>query len=143
MRFIIISISLLFVLACKRDKPLSKEETEQLPKDFISFYERFHKDTAFQLEHCIFPMQGLPDQADSTVDASTFRWTRENWKIQKTIDLPESYQRVFSTFGPEMIIERIIDERQGLGMERRWAKFDKDWSLFYYVGLNQFSKGGN
>lgn len=140
MRIIILGLLFTVILSCKRNQTFSDPSAEKLPKDFISFYEKFHNDSAFQLAHCIFPMQGLPDQADSTVDAATFRWTKENWKIQKSIELPPSYHRTFSNFEPEMIVERILDENQGLGMERRWVKFDKEWSLFYYVGLNQFSK---
>lgn len=140
MRYLPLLLFALIVSSCKNKNSYDSAEGEKLPKDFIEFYEKFHKDTAFQKAHCIFPMQGLPDQADSTVNASTFRWTESNWNYHKELNLPPSFHREFSTFGPEMIIERILDDKQGIGMERRWVKFGKEWSLFYYVGMNQFSK---
>jgi len=141
MRFLSILFISVLLFSCKHNIKYNSAEGEKLPKDFIEFYERFHKDTAFQKAHCVFPMQGLPDQADSTVNSSTFRWTESNWAYHKELNLPPSFHRTFSTFGPEMIIERILDDQQGIGMERRWVKFGKEWSLFYYVGMNQFSKG--
>jgi len=135
---ILLLLTLTLLISCKNSARIDQQNAEKLPVEFVKFYEKFHADTAYQLAHCVFPMQGLPDQADSTV-SSDFRWNRNNWELQTNIELPQGYVRSFSTFGPEMVIERMKNEQQKLGMERRWAKLAGEWGLYYYVGLNQYN----
>ena len=37
----------------------------ELSNDFQVFYELFHRDSSYQMEHITFPLEGLPDYADS------------------------------------------------------------------------------
>lgn len=130
------------ILSCKNKKTeISKSESEGLPADFVEFYDKFHSDSVFQIEHCLFPMEGLPDQADSTLNSADFRWTADNWRTHKHIDEKESgMTRRFLKISDKMITETLLNEQQGIGMERRFAKFGDDWNLIYYVGMNQFRK---
>lgn len=143
MKNILYSIMLLTLFASCKNKSIitTQQGTGELPTDFVDFYEKFHRDSVFQIEHCLFPMEGLPDQADSTLNPADFRWTAENWRMHKPVDEKESGMvRTFSIISNGMINERMLNEKQGIGMERRFAKMGDEWNLIYYVGVNQYRK---
>lgn len=108
-------------------------------ESFVNFYERFHDDPDYQIAHIIFPLEGLPDWADSsTILNNDFRWSRKDWVIQKAFDISRS------TFDMELIpinncfiIERIIHKSEKYGMQRRFALLGDEWYLIYYAGLNR------
>lgn len=106
--------------------------------DFAVFYEKFHQDSAFQMAHIQFPMQGLPDNADSaTLASNTFRWEPSNWKINKPIDFEKSgFSQQVQPLGDGLVIEKIVHESGKYAMLRRFAKLDDQWYLIYYAGLN-------
>ena len=63
---------------------LSKEVSKELPADFVTFYEKFHQDSSYQMAHIIFPLEGYPAQVDSAIMAEgTFRWYAETWRMHK------------------------------------------------------------
>ena len=68
---IFIFMALIFT-NCNRQKEakesLSKEVSKELPADFVAFYEKFHQDSAYQMAHIIFPLEGYPAQVDSATD---------------------------------------------------------------------------
>ena len=126
---------------CKNNDPkIINEASLALPEDFISFYDKFHQDSLFQIEHCIFPMEGLPDQMDSTVDHQAFRWTKDIWRMHHLINDSFGLTKSYTMLGDNMITERMLNEKQGIGIERRFARMNNDWNLIYYVGLNQYKK---
>ncbi len=64
-----------------------ESEEEGLPPDFLAFYQRFHDDSLYQLEHIIFPLQGIPAEADSaTIVDGRFRWQKEDWIMHHPIE---------------------------------------------------------
>ena len=66
---------ILFLTDCKRKDPVLKGQVQGLPDDFVAFYEKFHADSAYQMAHIQFPLEGYPAQADSSVLAKgDFRW---------------------------------------------------------------------
>ncbi|MCB0639394.1 MAG: hypothetical protein KDC54_22365 [Lewinella sp.] len=136
-------IALLFLsllTACRNDKAPAAAEMA-VDDDFAIFYERFHTDSLYQLEHITFPLEGLPSNAtDVDID---FRWEEGNWKLHKPID-PETsgFHSEFTRLG-DIVIERIVHENGQYGMMRRFAKLnDGEWYLIYYVGLNPLSTPG-
>lgn len=140
-KIIQLSVFVFLSFACNvNPKVLSKEESSALSADFIEFYEKFHNDSLYQIRHCLFPMEGLPDQADSTVNVKEFRWTEKTWKMHHALSDSTGLVKSFSKLGENMITERMLDEKQGLGMERRFAKMGNEWNLIYYVGLNQYKR---
>lgn len=115
--------------------------TDDLPDDFKVFYQQFHSDSIYQMEHIVFPLEGLPDRADSlTIAKGDFRWSKEEWRMQKAVDFDLSdYKRRIVPVNDVMIVEYILHNSGQLGMERRFAKFGDQWNLIYYSGINKFS----
>jgi len=123
----------LLIFACKSEsnqsadiEPLFKEE---IPQDFLGFYDRFHSDIDYQLDHIIFPLQ---QQSDSTL------WQKDQWTMHKP----------FATQGGEFtrsythlkgIVVEIIQDQKGLfTIERRFNKTGNTYNLIYYKVTNAF-----
>jgi hypothetical protein len=110
---------------------------DELPESFAEFYERFLTDSLYQMEHILFPLQGLPDKADSTTIAGTdFRWQLEDWKLHRPIPANSDFAVSFRPLSETIIQENIRHESGVYAMERRYAEFDDGWYLIYYAGLN-------
>ncbi len=131
--------------ACKNnaDKPASTEntasESPELPAGFSDFYQKFHSDSVYQVEHIVWPLEGLPNNADSaTVAAKAFRWTPEDWRMQHQFDFQVSeYKREIVPLTETIVMERIIHQSGQFGMIRRFAIIGGDWHLIYYAGVNR------
>lgn len=114
-----------------------------LPEGFSEFYQQFHRDSVFQMSHIIFPLQGIPDNADEeTIQSGTFRWERADWNLMKPVDYQMSaYQREFIPLTDDMVMERILHENGQFGMVRRFAVISDEWHLIYYAGVNRLAGG--
>lgn len=106
--------------------------------DFVAFYERFHRDSAYQMAHVQFPVEGLPSGADSlTVMRDDFVWTPENWRIHRRIDFDNSdFTQQLIPVTDDLIVERITHKTGQFSMERRFTRWEGEWHLTYFVGLN-------
>lgn len=102
----------------------------------MTFYEQFHSDSLFQIEHITFPLQGLPSDL-SLEKPKNFRWEQESWEMHHPIDLKGEFTRRFQAMDDKFIIEYIIHENEEYGMERRFAKLSDEWFLIYYAALNK------
>ena len=148
MRLSLLIVTLwLTIAACRRPGGETgsavSPEMEALYGDFVTFYERFHADSAFQMEHILFPLPGVPRNADSTVLVNGFQWQREDWVVHRPVDYANSdFKREFIPFGDDILIEQIRHQRNDLGMIRRWQRSDGDWYLIYYAALNHVGKRG-
>lgn len=110
---------------------------EELPQSFADFYDRFLTDSIYQMEHILFPLQGLPDKADSaTIAGNSFRWQLEDWKLHGPISANSDFSVTFRPLSETIIQENIRHESGVYAMERRYAEFDDGWYLIYYAGLN-------
>jgi hypothetical protein len=119
-----------------------EDETIDL-SDFYAFYQRFHSDSLFQINHIIFPLKGLPRDADSAMVAEgSYFWDRDSWAMHKPFDFELSeYEREIKPFRSNMIQERIIHGPTGTGMIRRFAKLsDGEWHLIYYSDMNRLEQ---
>lgn len=131
--------------ACKNtaDKPANTEntatETPELPAGFADFYQQFHSDSLYQVAHIVWPLEGLPNNADSaTVAAKTFHWTPEEWKMQHQFDFQVSeYKREIVPLTETIVMERILHQSGQFGMIRRFAIVGGEWHLIYYAGVNR------
>jgi len=114
-----------------------------LPADFSNFYEEFHADSVYQINHVVFPLQGLPAYADSiTMVEGTFRFQKEDWTTHKPFqDETGSFKREFKILGDGFVVEEIKDAQNGIGMQRRFAKRGAEWYLIYYAEINFVGKG--
>ncbi len=140
--FAVVSLFVLLLFIGCRDA--SKEEVEEPPvivvSGFETFYEQFHADTAYQLSHIRFPLEGMPSYADGMEeDISKFRWQKEDWLIHKKMN-DEEFEIKFVVFDESLITEIIKHKSKQLAIVRRFAKSDGEWFLIYYSGLNPLRK---
>ncbi len=141
--FTLLAISFFSLLSCNNSKKdvASSENAPPLPPDFMTFYQSFHVDSSFQMQHIVFPLQGYPDYADSlTLAEGSYRWLPENWTMQRSIDFEMSeFKRHFETVNEQMVVERIVHQNGTFGMVRRFAKVAGEWHLIYYAGMNKLA----
>lgn len=117
------------------------EIEEGLPADFEAFYLKFHQDSMYQIEHVIFPLRGIPGNADSTMLVSgNYYWEKNDWRMHQPID-PKGgkFIRDFLPLGKDLITEEIYTP-DGFGMQRRFMKTEGNWFLIYYAGMNRMAQ---
>jgi hypothetical protein len=131
-------LALLFA-ACKRTEPaLKQDEVAGLPDDFVSFYEHFHADSAYQMAHITFPLEGYPTAPDSATLASKFHWKKEEWLMHRgKMFIDSLYTRRFEAPMPTVITETIIQKDQPVGTYRRFMKREDGWYLIFYSDMNR------
>ena len=107
--------------------------------EFKDFYEKFSRDSIFQLDHTVFPLEGMKRLTDSLEEPiADFRWQKENWVMHKP------YDDMDGTFSREMldlnglVIERISDQSGKYSMERRFGKLSSGWHLIYYREMGMY-----
>lgn len=148
-------LSLIVFAACKTETPpngnvpAQPEQTAQsvsplegLPDDFKVFYDRFHKDSAFQMAHIVWPLKGdAPQRIDSTTYQQVAKvWEPENWRLHKAVDHTDKYLKFsYNMVGDILIIEKMTYVMANYGVERRFAKDlnTKEWELIYYSSIQE------
>lgn len=115
------------------------EKEDKVMKEFQVFYDTFHRDTVFQLEHIIFPLEGMPAGADSLIaSGGKFFWQQDQWVCHKPFNFDNSeFSHQFIQYSDDLIAERIEHNTGSYGMLRRFAKYDNDWYLIYYAASNR------
>lgn len=147
---ILIGISLMFAFQkIMNDKNPTSEEIQStasldnsvadVPADFLVFYTQFHSDSSFQMAHIDFPLEGLPEYADSTILANgNFKWQEEDWELHKNLDArKENFAQNLRVVSDGLIFEFIpTGGDKKLWIERRFMKTSGEWRMIYYSGLN-------
>lgn len=143
MRYTLIALFAFTLFACQRNSESDTATTNQDLKQFENFYIKFHQDSVYQIAHITFPLEGLPEQADSAILANNnFRWEKENWRTHQMLNPNDNnFKQEFIPIGNAMIIEKITDSKTGFAMTRRFAKLDEEWYLIYYSGMNKLITG--
>lgn len=144
MNYKIVFLPLLFAslcfFACKNEPKTPAVDVSQLTdvEEFNTFFQRFHEDSLYQIEHITFPLQGLPSGADSTARAdNNFVWEKETWRMHRHMPPNSGYTREYEILTPTLINEYTADSDKSYGLVRRFAKLDNDWYLIYYAGVNR------
>lgn len=136
MRLTIIILSLMFFMACKNDKKITQaapEVSADLPASFMDFYERFHKDSVFQMQHIVFPLSEREDKA---------KWTRNEWQMHKGFDnFNGGFERDFVNFNG-IITETIREKNNTFIIQRRFAPSGESYNLIYYKIINHLEQWG-
>ena len=122
------------IIGCKSDTPQPSEtETslfkEEIPQDFLSFYDRFHSDLDYQMDHVIFP---LSQRTDST------KWQKKDWLMHKPFDTQDGeFSRTYTHLNG-IVVENIQDQKGLFRIERRFNKSNDGYDLIYYKITNAF-----
>lgn len=129
-RILLVNLLVMVLLvSCKRNREGQDNEVI-IPEDFIAFYDRFHEDSLFQIEHIIFPLAGVP--AYDSLRSDDWVWNQEDWKMHHSFDEGSgAFKRDWYNVN-SVVIEKIKDSSGRFTMERRWAKMGKEWTLIYY-----------
>lgn len=134
-KLILISTIILFTfISCNRlhikeKKNISKSSIE----NFDSFYDKFHKDSLFQMSRLKFPLKGGPDRGDINEE-----WTKENWYILKTkiYDVDTTEYKVFYKKRERSFTEKVWIEDSGFSSEYNFELIDNKWFLVSAFELN-------
>lgn len=129
--FLLLPLAAVLALASCGGKQ-SEPAPSELPAayaDFPEFYERFHRDSAFQMAHIQFPLMGKSD---------TGTWWLTEWRLHRPVDYERSdFSREFTPIGEDILIETIVHKMGDFGMVRRWARLGDEWHLIYYAERNR------
>lgn len=127
--FFIVFLFLCFT-ACKKEAA-SPEKALSFPE----FYEKFHNDSLFQLEHIQFPLEGL--SSDPSLHTPEFRWLKDEWQLHQGLDtIQGAFTAQLVEISKEFIVEKITDSYGLYGMERRFMQLENGkWLLIYYSAL--------
>lgn len=121
-------------------EPITQEEevVDTLPDDFITFYDRFHTDSLYQMDHIVFPLEGLPNaiEVPDTVATKRFFWQQNEWKKHNHFTDPSGQFDHWYQVLDERVIEHWV-QMKGTDMmiQRRFAKLENGWNLIYYAGM--------
>jgi len=116
---------------------------DTLPDDFVAFYAKFHKDSAYQMEHITFPLEGLPSSStvNDSVPTKRFFYQRADWKKHNPFTDPShQYEQWFEVINDRVIEHWIQVKGNNMFIHRRFAKLDGEWYLIYYAGLRPLQK---
>ncbi len=146
MRFLLF-LSLFATIACKQKQPANPvvttsktQKTPELSAEFLEFYKRFHQDSAFQMAHIIWPLEGnstMTTDGDKVVQIPVKRNPSE-WVMHKPLDSADSdFVQNWSFFDENVIEETIKYSAANYGMRRRWAKVAGEWHLIFYSDMQE------
>ncbi len=134
--FYMLILGLGLLISCKNqaeppDANPEQLESDSLPQSFLEFYERFHKDSLYQLDHILFPLESkVYESKDEYYDRF---WDRENWKTHQALDKnQEGFERKYTLLDDYFISEILTLKAGGFGIERRFAFMDTTWYLVLY-----------
>lgn len=139
-----LSLLILLIASCKPQTNTASTIEEatpetELPADFIDFYERFQTDSAFQMAHINFPLEGLQAtlMAPDSANTQKFYWKPETWRQQRKINDPKGeFESWFVVIDPGLVEHWIHLKNTPMKMFRRFAKSKNDtWMLIYYQDM--------
>ena len=147
---LLLFLALLGLNACQNRATSEEQEnpssatavSEEELAGFRQFYQKFHQDSLYQVDHIIFPLEGLPDNADSLAFVEdNFHWERESWQMHRPFDFEFSdFVRQLEPIGGSIVVERIIHKTGQMGMIRRFSRLGDEWYLIYYAGMNRIKQ---
>ncbi len=142
--FITIVVLFLVCTHCKPkpdlpvNTPVEEQVADTLPSDFVEFYDKFHTDSLYQMEHILFPLEGLPNSLGDgdTTSTNRFFWKREEWKKHNHFTDPSGqFEHWYQVIDERLIEHWVLMKGTDMVIHRRFAKLDNGWYLIYYAGL--------
>lgn len=133
---------LFFYSQSKKSKTTNQTVTTEvvsqgMPDDFLAFYNQFHEDSIFQMEHINFPLKGIKAIED-TGGGEEYSYSKEEWIIHKPFDdMGGTFSRSFEEFAG-IVVETIIANGGQFRSVRRWAKLGDEWNLIFYQPMGMY-----
>ncbi len=146
MRYLLLSAALLSSLAACRERSASPPPTlptvDEVPADFRMFYQQFHADSLFQVQHISWPLPG--ESTEETQEGEFKRkptyWERETWRFQRAVDFSAGeFQQQLRTVEGQYVVERIsYAAAPNYALERRFMRRSNgEWELIYYADMQE------
>jgi len=113
-----------------RNRPVNIEVSKGSIEDFDLFYDRFVKDSLFQMSRLKFPLKGCNEDGNE--------WTKENWITIKTkiFDVDTTLYKVFYQRDKNSFIEKVWIEDSGFSSEQKFDLINNKWFLVFAFELN-------
>lgn len=104
-------------------------------ENFDAFYTKFHKDSLFQMERTIFPLNGESSYLEPNGTQMKF-WQVEDWKMQQTYDLDDTLGYERNMISIDTMIVDVLYDSQAQGITRYFSLRDGKWYLTFYSDYN-------
>lgn len=140
---IVLLLIIVTFLSCKDTKSNNETDLQQTAifdgSEFREFYDKFSQDSVFQMEHIVFPLEGVRSVQDSLdIPSPDFKWEQATWKVHGPYDdMNGTYIREFFEFSG-IVVEKISDTSGQYTMERRFGKLSSGWHLIYYREMGRY-----
>lgn len=134
-KILIITISL-FLYNCNKHEINRISETDNrkiIIEDFDRFYDKFHKDSVFQMSSIKFPLDGI--KFDS---GKEMKWSKNNWSMLKTriFDVDTSEFKIQYIKNNDSFYQKFWIENSGFWGEYQFRLIENKWYLVYAVDHN-------
>lgn len=134
-KFLII-ITSLFLYSCDKreiNRISESNKRKNIIEDFDRFYDKFHKDSIFQISRIKFPLDGA--KFDS---GEEMKWSINNWTMLKTriFDVDTTEFKVEFKKNKDSFYEKFWIENSGFWGEYKFRLIENKWYLVYAVDHN-------
>jgi hypothetical protein len=131
--FSAITVICLLVSACKTSKTASSGGNNSKVETFDTFYDRFHRDEAFQKSRTKFPLQGK-----SISEGKEVKWTPESLPMMKVKIYDVDKKTYKSTYKKtdKSFIQKVWQPNTEFLFEARFELISKKWFLVYVLDQN-------
>lgn len=96
----------------------------------MSFYQRFHQDSLFQIQRTRFPLDGYAIEGGNISP-----WKKEEWIMHKN-GLENIDSQIYQTQRierPGLMQEKIYQQDSGVLIERHFSLLQNRWFLTFYL----------
>ena len=102
-------------------------------EDFDRFYDKFHKDSIFQISRIKFPLDGA--KFDS---GEEMKWSKNNWTMLKTriFDVDTTEFKIEFKKNNDSFYQKYWIENSGFWGEYKFKLIENKWYLVYAVDHN-------
>ena len=137
---LIFSLPMILLLTNCKQKAASAAQLTEMPSDFVAFYENFHSDSIFQIEHIQWPLDGMRAiEIDSVRHMMETEWQPSEWLMHKPVDFSSGqFKREMVWLDSTFVTEFVRYTAADYGLERRFSKAGGEWLLIYYREMSEF-----
>ena len=116
---------------------VAEEPVGEMPSDFLTFYNEFHRDSTYQMAHISFPLKGMKVIEDIG-GGEEYMYSQDEWIIHKPFDdMGGTFTRSFEEFGGIVAETMIANGGQFISV-RRFAKLSGEWNLIFYKPMGMY-----
>ncbi|MFN7045969.1 MAG: hypothetical protein ACK4M1_12300 [Flavobacterium sp.] len=134
-KILIITISL-FLYNCNKheiNRIYESDNRKIIIENFDGFYDKFHKDSVFQMSRIKFPLDGVKFDSGEEI-----KWSKNNWTILKTkiFDVDTSEFKIEYKKNNDSFYQKFWIENSGFWGEYKFGLIENKWYLVYAVDHN-------